>query len=90
MKIIVLHNRFNNEPIIVRVNAINAVQKRIDIDDDGNKEEYTGVLVGYVDYDVKEHIDVVMRRINALENKHISRKEREIVNEDKNCNPIRF
>lgn len=75
MKIIVLHNRFNNDPIIVRVYAINSLQKRIDIDDDGNKEEYTGVLVGCVDYDVKEHIGDVMRKINAVENKHIRMKE---------------
>lgn len=70
MKIIVLHNKYNNGPIVIRVNAINAIQKCIDILDENNREEYTEVLVGNMNYDVKEHIDVVMRRINAVENEH--------------------
>lgn len=69
MKIIVLHDRYNNEPIIVRTSAINVIKKCLVIDDD-KKEEYTGVLVGCVDYDVKEHIGDVMRKINAVENEH--------------------
>lgn len=66
MEIIVLHDRYNNEPIIIRVSAINAIQKRLDIIDDNNKEEYTGIVIGYTNYDVKEPIDVVMRRIKAV------------------------
>lgn len=74
MKIIVLHDKYNNEPIIIRVSAINAIQKRIDMIDENNKEEYTGILVGNMNYDVKEDIGIVMARIKAIENKCISGK----------------
>lgn len=74
--IIVVHNRYNNEPIVIRISAINVVQKCIDKLDENNREEYTEILVGNMNYDVKEDIGVVMRKIKAVENKHISGKER--------------
>jgi hypothetical protein len=32
MKIIVLHDRYSNEPVVIRVDAITAVKKVIEID----------------------------------------------------------
>lgn len=90
MEIVVLHDRYNNEPIIIRVNAINVIKKEIDTLDENNREEYTEIVVGNIGYAIKEDIGIVMTRIKAIENKYISRKEREVVNEDKNCRPIRF
>lgn len=92
MEIIVLHDKYTNEPIIIRVSAINVIKKEILILDENknNREEYTGITVGNIYYGVKEDIGTVMARIKAIENKHISRKEMEVVNEDKNCRPIRF
>ena len=75
MKIIVLHDRYSNEPIVIRVYAINAIKKVINALDENNKEEYTEILVGFANYDVKEHIDVVMKRIKAVEDKRIVGKE---------------
>ena len=74
--IIVVHNRYNNEPIVIRISAINVVQKCIDKLDENNREQYTEILVGNMNYDVKEDIGVVMRKIKAVENKYISGKER--------------
>lgn len=90
MEIIVLHDKYTNEPIIIRVSAINVIKKEILRIDENNREEYTGITVGNIYYAVKEDIGIVMARIKAIENKHISRKEREVVNEDKNCRPIRL
>ena len=80
--IIVVHNRYNNEPIVIRISAINVVQKCIDKLDENNREEYTEILVGNMNYDVKEDIGVVMRKIKAVENKYISEKEK---NNEKLC-----
>lgn len=90
MEIIVLHDKYTNEPIIIRVSAINVIKKEILVIDENKREEYTGITVGNIYYAVEEDIGIVMTRIKAIENKHISRKEREVVNEDKNCRPIRF
>lgn len=62
MKIIVLHDRFSNEPIVIRVDAITAIQKIIDREGD-SKEEYSGVHITNNLFYVREHIDVVMLRI---------------------------
>ena len=80
--IIVVHNRYNNEPIVIRISAINVVQKCIDKLDENNREEYTEILVGNMNYDVKEDIGAVMRKIKAVENKYISGKEK---NDEKLC-----
>lgn len=62
MKIIVLHDRFSNEPIIVRIAAINSLMRKKDRE---INEEYSEVLVGAVFYVVKEHIDVIMKKIKT-------------------------
>ena len=66
MKIIVLHDRYSNEPIIIRVDAINAIKKVIDRVEN-SKDEYSNVCVSQVFFDVKEHIDVVMTKIKNAE-----------------------
>lgn len=79
MKIIVLHDRYSNEPIIFRVDAINVIHKRVD-EVEGSRDEYSNVTVGNMIFDVKEHTDVVMKKINAVENKHISGEEKHDTN----------
>lgn len=66
MKIIVLHDRYSNEPIIIRVDVITAVKKIIDRVGD-SKDEYSAVFAAQTFYDVKEHIDVVMTKIKNAE-----------------------
>lgn len=66
MKIIVLHDRYSNEPIIIRVDAITAIKKAIDRVENSN-DEYSSVCVSQVFFDVKEHIDVVMSKIKNAE-----------------------
>lgn len=78
MEIIVLHDRYTNEPIIARISAINVIKKEINIFDENNREEYTEIVVGNICYGVKEDIGIVMTRIKSIENKYISRKEREV------------
>lgn len=62
MKIIVLHDRYSNEPVVIKVDAITAVRKVKD-----NKEEYSSVNISQIFFDVKEHIDVVMTKIKNAE-----------------------
>ena len=66
MKIIVLHDRYSNEPIIIRVDEITAIKKAIDRVENSN-DEYSNVCVSQVFFDVKEHIDVVMSKIKNAE-----------------------
>lgn len=66
MKIIVLHDRYSNEPIIIRVDAITAIQKWVDRVDDST-DEYSCVHTRSFTFSVKEHIDVVMTKINNAE-----------------------
>ena len=66
MKIIVLHDRYSNEPIIIRVDAIIAIKKVIDRVEN-SKDEYSNVCVSQVFFDVKEHIGVVMSKIKNAE-----------------------
>lgn len=66
MKIIVLHDRYSNEPIIIRVDAITAIKKEIDRIEN-SKDEYSKVNVSQIFLDVKEHIDVVMSKIKNAE-----------------------
>lgn len=75
MDIIVLHDKYTNEPIIIRVSVINVIKKEILRIDENNREEYTGITVGNIYYGVKEDIGVVMVKIKAVENKCISGKE---------------
>jgi len=66
MKIIVLHDRYSNEPIVVRADAITAIQKVIDRVEN-SEEEYSNIFVSQFCFNVKEHIDVVMLRIKNVE-----------------------
>jgi hypothetical protein len=62
MRIIVLHDIFSNEPIVVKTSAINAVQKI----DDGEKE-WSGIFVGNFTFDVAESFDTIMQKIREVE-----------------------
>ena len=62
MKIIVLHDRYSNDPIIIKVDAITAIKKEIDREED-SENEYSIVFTIPTSFFVKEHIDVVMSRI---------------------------
>lgn len=66
MKIIVLHERIHNQPIVVKVNKINAVQKGIEKINDV-EEEFSTIIIGNTFCDVKEHIDDVLRKIKKAE-----------------------
>lgn len=62
MKIIVLHDRFSNEPAVIRVDAISMIKK---VKDDG--EEYSELLINGMCFTVKENIGIVMNRIKKTE-----------------------
>lgn len=64
MKIIVLHDKYNNNPIIIRVDTIAAIMKTSNPD-----EEWTSVFLSQTVFDVQERIDVVMSRIKNAEKK---------------------
>jgi hypothetical protein len=66
MKIIVLHDKYSNEPVIINVDAITAVQKWVDRVDDST-DEYSCVHTSSFTFNVKETIDVVMTKINNVE-----------------------
>lgn len=65
-KAIVLHDKFSNEPVVIRVSAINAVRKDFGITED-SKEEYSEVLLGSFFLSVKETIGAVMTKIKQAE-----------------------
>lgn len=62
MKIIVLHDRYSNNPVIVRPDSIVMIQKYKD-----NEEEYSNIVVGTITMDVKETIGTVMTKIKKAE-----------------------
>lgn len=66
MKIIVLHDRYSNEPIIIRVDAITAIRKVIDRVEN-SKEEYSSINVSQMFFDVNEHIGDIMTKIKNAE-----------------------
>lgn len=65
-KIIVLHNRYTNEPVVIRVSAINAITKIYEKTEDGT-EEHSDVLIGSLPYTVEETIGTVMTKIRQAE-----------------------
>ena len=75
MKTVVLHDRYSNEPIVVRPEAINAVRKAKKIIEkneiNGNirdeEEEYSTIIVYDVMLDVKESIGTVITKIKKAE-----------------------
>ena len=74
MKIIVLHDRYNNEPIIINVDTITAIKKEIDREED-SENEYSIVFTIPSSFVVKEHIDVVMLRIKNADRAESEGKE---------------
>ncbi len=62
MKAIVLHDRYSNEPVVIRVDAINAIRKVKD-----GKEEYSDLLINSAYEAVKETIGVVMNKIQKAD-----------------------
>ena len=75
MKTVVLHDRYSNEAIVVRPEAINAVRKAKKIIEkneiNGNirdeEEEYSTIIVYNVMLDVKESIGTVITKIKKAE-----------------------
>ena len=69
-KAIVLHDRYSNEPVVIRTSAINAVRKAFekvpDITDEYS-EEYSEILIGLLWLSVKETIGTVITKINQAE-----------------------
>lgn len=66
MKIIVLHDRYSNEPIVIRVDVINAIKKVKDGD-----EEYSELFINGVYQAVKETIGIVMNKIRKAESEEM-------------------
>ena len=62
MKIIVLHDRFSNEPAVIRVDTINMIKG---VKDDG--EVYSELLINDMCFAVKENIGIVMNKIRKAE-----------------------
>lgn len=62
---IVLHDIYDNNPIVVRHEAINALRKVSEKNGDG-KEEFSEVIVGAHSFIVKENIrEVILKIKNA-------------------------
>jgi len=66
MKIIVVHDKYSNEPIIINTSAINAIRKAFDETDKG-KKEYSEIWAKSFVYPVKESIGAVMMKIKKAE-----------------------
>jgi hypothetical protein len=62
MKTVVLHDRYSNEPMVVRPEAIVAIRKV-----KNEKEEYSNIIVDTVMIDVKESIGTVITKIKKAE-----------------------
>lgn len=65
-KSIVLHDRFSNEPIVIRASAIDAVRKAFD-KTENIKEEYSEILIGVSFIGVTETIGTVITKIKKAE-----------------------
>ena len=63
-KAIVLHDRFSNEPIVIRTSAIKAVRKAFDLTEDN---EYSEVMIEALFISVKETIGEVIKKIKKAE-----------------------
>ncbi len=68
-KSIVLHDRFSNEPVVIRTRAISAVRKAFDRTAD-SEEEYSEVLLGSFFLSVKETIVTVITKIKQAESEN--------------------
>lgn len=65
-KVIVLHDRYSNEPIVIRISAIQAVRKELNGTED-MAEEHSDVMIGAIVIDVKETIGEVIKKIEKAE-----------------------
>ena len=65
-KAIVLHDRFSNEPIVIRTSAIKAVRKVFDRTCD-MAEEYSEIMIESCFIAVKETIGTVLTKIKKAE-----------------------
>lgn len=66
MKIIVLHDRYSNEPVVVRPNKINMIRKSKEDD-----EEYSSIIVDGFVIELKETIGDVMTKIKKAESEKV-------------------
>jgi hypothetical protein len=66
MKMIVLHDSYNNNPIVVRPEAINVLRKIFENNGD-SEEEVAEVTVGNMCFIVKENIGEVILKIKKAE-----------------------
>ena len=80
MKTVVLHDRYSNEPIVVRPEAITAIRKTTSIIEkneiNGNirdEEEYSSIFMYNVEFDVKESIGTVITKIKKAEDEGSSK-----------------
>lgn len=62
MKVIMLRDRYSNEPAVIRADAISMIKK---VKDGG--EEYSELFINGMFYAVKETIGIVMDRIQKTE-----------------------
>jgi hypothetical protein len=62
MKTVVLHDRYSNELMVIRPEAIVAIRKV-----KNEKEEYSNIIVDTVMIDVKESIGTVITKIKKAE-----------------------
>ncbi len=65
-KVVVLHDRFSNEPIVVRASAIKAVRKAFDRIGD-TPEEYSEIMIETLFLSIKETIGTVITKIKEAE-----------------------
>lgn len=61
---IVLHDKYDGRPVIVWLNAINAVRSVFNAPDE---EEYTDVIIPFAAISVKEPLGVVFEKIAKAE-----------------------
>lgn len=62
MKIIVLHDKYSNEPIVIRPNEISVIRKIKE-----NDIESSEIIVGQFSFGVKETMGIVMNKIKKAE-----------------------
>lgn len=66
MKIIVLHEIYENKPVIIKIDAISGIIKRnYQVKD--SFEEYTTVFVQSFSFDVNEHVEDILTKIEIAE-----------------------
>lgn len=70
-KVIVLHDRYSNQPVVIRISAINGVRKVCDRIGD-TVEECSEILIGTSFFlGVKETIGTVMTKIRNVESEEL-------------------